>query len=247
MIAILRGGCPVHTAISDTYAYDGNSLRASQTIFGTTTYVTWDMTKGLPLLLNDGTNNYIYGPGGPPVEQINTTTGTTLYLHHDQAGSTRLLTGSTGKTEATFTYDAYGNQTGHTGTATTPLGYDGQYTSADTGLIYLRNRVYDPSTAQFLTRDPLAMQTGEPYSYVRNNPLNGDDRSGLSGEELELRAFGRVAVRRHQQSKGSKNLAKESLKVPKSRGMVWNTRGTGRLARVDATKLREAHLTREKR
>ena len=26
---------------------------------------------------------------------------------------------STGKTEATFTYDFYGNQTGHTGTATT--------------------------------------------------------------------------------------------------------------------------------
>jgi hypothetical protein len=35
-----------------------------------------------------------------------------LYLHHDQQGSTRLLTGSTGKTEATFTYDAYGNKTG---------------------------------------------------------------------------------------------------------------------------------------
>jgi RHS repeat-associated protein len=31
-----------------------------------------------------------------------------------------------------------------------PLGYDGQYTSSDTGLIYLRNRVNDPSTAQFL-------------------------------------------------------------------------------------------------
>jgi hypothetical protein len=31
------------------------------------------------------------------VEQINNTTGTVLYLHHDQQGSTRLLTGSTGK------------------------------------------------------------------------------------------------------------------------------------------------------
>lgn len=30
------------------------------------------------------------------------------YLHHEQQGSTRVLTGSTGKAEETFTYDAYG-------------------------------------------------------------------------------------------------------------------------------------------
>jgi RHS repeat-associated protein len=90
-----------------------------------------------------------------PIEQINNTTGTVTYLHHDQQGSTRLLTGSTGTIEGSYTYDAYGNTTGHTGTATTPLGYDGQYTSSDTGLIYLRARVYDPATTQFLSRDPL--------------------------------------------------------------------------------------------
>ncbi|MGH2854841.1 MAG: hypothetical protein ACRDLF_11705 [Solirubrobacteraceae bacterium] len=53
-------------------------------------------------------SSYIYGLGGFPIEQINNSTSTVLYLHHDQQGSTRLLTGSTGKTEATFTYDAYG-------------------------------------------------------------------------------------------------------------------------------------------
>lgn len=42
------------------------------------------------------------------VEQINST-GTVLYLHHDQQGSTRLMTG--GASEAgsqSFTYDPYG-------------------------------------------------------------------------------------------------------------------------------------------
>jgi hypothetical protein len=76
-----------------------------------------------------GPHILIYGP----IEQISNG-GTVTYLHHDQQGSTRLLSGATGKAEATFTYDAYGNQTGHTGTAATPLGYDGQYTSSDTGL-----------------------------------------------------------------------------------------------------------------
>jgi hypothetical protein len=62
--------------------------------------------------------SYVYGPDDLPIEQISTG-GTVTYLHHDQQGSTRLLTGSTGKAEATLTYDPYGNQTGHTGTATT--------------------------------------------------------------------------------------------------------------------------------
>ncbi len=164
--------------IEDTYAYDGNGLRASQTISGTTSYLTWDMTEGLPLILNDGTNSYIYGPGGLPVEQISSG-GTVTYLHHDQQGSIRLLTGSAGTVTGSTTFDAYGNKTGSTGSSTTPLGYDGQYTSSDTGLIYLRARVYDPATAQFLTSDPIAGLTLAPYNYVNDNPPNFNDPTGL--------------------------------------------------------------------
>jgi hypothetical protein len=72
--------------------------------------------------LTDGTNNYIYGPEGVPVQHINSGTGTVLYLHHDQQGSTRMLTSSTGTKDASFTYDSYGNTTGTTGTAKTPAG-----------------------------------------------------------------------------------------------------------------------------
>jgi RHS repeat-associated protein len=164
--------------IKDTYAYDGNGLRASQTISGTTSYLTWDTTEALPLILNDTTNSYVYGPGNLPVEQISNG-GTVTYLHHDQQGSTRLLTGSTGTVTGSTTFDAYGNQTGHTGSATTPLGYDGQYTSADTGLIYMRARVYDPATAQFLSTDPLAGVTRTTYNYAGENPLTYNDPTGL--------------------------------------------------------------------
>jgi len=166
------------TEIKDTYAYDGNGLRASQTIAGTTTYMVWDMTEELPLLLSDGTNSYVYGPGGLPIEQISSG-GTVTYLHHDQQGSTRLLTGSTGTVIGKCTYGAYGAPTCE-GATTAPLGFDGQYTSSDTGLIYMRARVYDPATAQFLTVDPLAEITGAPYNYASDNPLNQGDASGLS-------------------------------------------------------------------
>ena len=49
----------------------------------------------------------------------------------------------------------------------------------ETGLIYLRARYYDPSTAQFLTRDPLDAMTRSAYGYAGNDPLNQDDPSGL--------------------------------------------------------------------
>lgn len=143
---------------------------------------------------------YVYGPDGMLFEQISSG-GTVTYLHHDQQGSTRLLTGSTGTVTGSTTFDAYGNKTGSTGSSTTPLGYDTQYTSTDTGLIYLRARVYDSATAQFLTRDPLsggtstlAQATADQYvaaairsasggsgSYVygSDNPLNDYDPTGL--------------------------------------------------------------------
>ncbi len=163
--------------IKDTYAYNGEGLRASQTISGTTTYLTWDTAEGLPLVLSDTTNSYIYGLDGLPIEQISSG-GTVTYLHHDQQGSTRLLTGTTGTVTGKCTYGAYGTPTCE-GTSTTPLGYDGQYTSSDTGLIYMRARVYDPATAQFLTVDPLVPITEAPYTYTYDNPLNGVDPSGM--------------------------------------------------------------------
>jgi RHS repeat-associated protein len=130
----------------------------------------------------------MYGPCGTRIEQINNSTGTVLYLHHDQQDSTRLLTGSTGKVEGKCSYSPYGVPTCE-GTSTTPLGYDAQYTSTDTGLIYMRARVYDPATAQFLTGDPLAALTGEPYAYANDNPVNEADPTGL-GVFSELEELG---------------------------------------------------------
>jgi RHS repeat-associated protein len=127
---------------------------------------------------------YMYGHRPTTVEQISNSTGQVLYMHHDQQGSTRLLTGSTGKVEGKCSYSAYGAPTCE-GTATTPLGYDAQYTSADTGLVYMRAREYDPATGQFVSRDPVTDITWEPYSYAWDNPVNNGDPTGLSAEGIE--------------------------------------------------------------
>jgi RHS repeat-associated protein len=120
---------------------------------------------------------FIYGRSKSSIEQINSGSGAVLYLHHDQQGSTRLMTGSTGTVEGKCSYAAYGTPTCE-GPATTPLGYDAQYTNTDTGLIYMRARSYDPATGQFLSVDPLVGTTRAPYIYASDNPLNEADPSG---------------------------------------------------------------------
>lgn len=58
-------------------------------------------------------------------------------------------------------------------------GYAGQYTNEQDGLQNLRARSYEPTTGQFLTRDPIEALTGQPYAYTADNPINGVDPSGL--------------------------------------------------------------------
>ena len=159
------------------YAYDGTGLRASKTVASTGTQETWDVAEGLPLLLVDGSVDYVYGPGGVPLEQVSSSG--TLYYHQDQLGSTRALTNSSGSMVASYTYDAYGHLMASTGTVSNPLGYGGQYADPETGLIYLRARYYDPATGQLLSRDPLQAQTRSAYGYVADNPLNGVDLAGM--------------------------------------------------------------------
>lgn len=55
----------------------------------------------------------------------------------------------------------------------------GRVVDPETGFLYLVNRYYDPTTGQFMSRDPLVALTGSAYGYVDNNPLNGTDPTGL--------------------------------------------------------------------
>ena len=162
--------------IEDSYAYNGEGLRTSQTISGTTSYLAWDMTEELPLILGDGTNSYIYGPDGLPIEQI-------LKRRYRELPSPR----PAGVNTPTHRLNGHRHRQMHLRPVrnpnlrrdeTTPLGYDGQYTSSDTGLIYMRARVYDPTTAQFLSV-PLDAITRAPYYYAGDNPLNKADPTGL--------------------------------------------------------------------
>jgi RHS repeat-associated protein len=183
------GSSPAETV---DYTSNGDGVRQSRTVGSTTTNFLWSTGGSLPLLLDDGTYSYLYGPSSAPIAEINDSTGTIRYLSDDLIGSTRLITSSTGTVVGVNIYDEYGNATTHAGTASSPIGYSGNWTDPDTGLVYLRARDYDPANAQFLTVDPLVDQTRQPYAYVADDPLTGTDPTGCDfwNDPLDALAHG---------------------------------------------------------
>jgi len=74
--------------------------------------------------------------------------------------------------------DPFGNLFEAAGAATSAFAYTGEWYGSYMKLLYLRARCYDPSIGVFLSRDPVE---GEPpYLYVRGNPVNRVDPSGLT-------------------------------------------------------------------
>ncbi len=137
-----------------TFTYNGDGLRTGVTVGGNTSTESWDTTTSTPAILSDETSDYIYGPNGEVVEQLNASANTPLYLVQDQLGSTRLALDSSGNVKEAVTYDPWGNPTLDSGSVVSPIGYAGGYTDVTTGFIYLINRYYDPTTAQFVSVDP---------------------------------------------------------------------------------------------
>ncbi|MBL4847828.1 MAG: RHS repeat-associated core domain-containing protein, partial [Planctomycetes bacterium] len=62
-----------------------------------------------------------------------------------------------------------------------PYGFQGRRFDAETGLLYFRNRFYDPEVGRFLQRDPVwdAGNVGGQYSFVGSGPASGVDPMGL--------------------------------------------------------------------
>jgi RHS repeat-associated protein len=164
------------------YCYNGDGLRMAKVTVGscadptTAEDFTWDLSGALPTVLVDGPTDYVTGPGGLPLEQVSGTT--VLWYHHDQLGSTRAITNSSGAVVASYTYGPYGITAVSTGSVTNPFQFAGQYLDSESGLYYLRARYYDPNVGQFLSVDPLVAQTGAPYSYAADDPVNVTDPAG---------------------------------------------------------------------
>ena len=77
-----------------------------------------------------------------------------------------------------YEYDAYGKEKDGSSADENPFRYSGEYFDSETGFIYLRNRYYDPSSARFISEDPIR-DGYNWYAYCEGNPINFIDPWGL--------------------------------------------------------------------
>ena len=96
----------------------------------------------------------------------------------------------------TVAYDAWGGllvdvdaNTGGKEQWQDPIGWGGQwgyYNEAETGLVLLGHRYYDPYRARFLTRDPLGYGAGPNlYTFCGGDPINNIDPDGTDALEAK--------------------------------------------------------------
>jgi RHS repeat-associated protein len=156
------------------YTYNASGLLATRTQGSTSANFVWDPVQAADaLLVDDGTNYYVYGPGALPTEQVSVAASTVDYYLHDQLGSTRLLTSSSGAVVGSWTYSAWGgtvaSTTGGSGsgtTTTTPAG-----TTTTTKATTTTAQTSTTSTSTTTTTPPATTTSGSPASIKAVGPL----------------------------------------------------------------------------
>ena len=156
--------------VKSSYTYSPDGLRFSKTVGEDTITFVYDGANIVEEVTEDGATKYYRG-----LEIIKNSDGL-FYIYNGQ-GDVAILEDANGETVASYIFDAYGNSDSDN-TVYNPFGYRGEYQDLCSGLIYLRNRYYDPSIGRFISEDPI--QDGlNWYVYCHNDPINFYDASGL--------------------------------------------------------------------
>ncbi len=172
------------------YALDG--LRRSKTVNGEKTHFTY--FGGNIITETNDVEIYKYYRGTEIIgyEKNNSER---VYYRQNHHGDVLAILNAENQELDTYTYNAYGKEDAfvfnpmgndtiiyqwkaETEKIHNPFGYCGEYKDDETGLIYLRNRYYDPTNGRFITEDPIKDGVNW-YSYCGGNPVMFVDMWGL--------------------------------------------------------------------
>lgn len=127
-----------------------------------------------------GNTRYVY-LGDKLIAETSSQTGT-RYSHTDALGSPVARSNSAGAVTERTRYEPYGATVAGS-TNPTGIGFTGHVNDADTALVYMQQRYYDPVAGRFLSVDPVTTNAKDGssfnrYVYANNNPYKYTDPDG---------------------------------------------------------------------
>jgi RHS repeat-associated protein len=178
------------SSLGGSYLYDGHGRRirvassdgsVRMQVYGQAGQLLWSTSTGGPRPTS--TTAYIY-LGGKQIAEWNSVNGT-QYVHTDALGSPVAHTNAGGALINRTRFEPYGYVAAGTkpGPATSLIGFTGHVQDAETDLVYMQQRYYDPIAGRFLSVDPVVtdVETGKlfgRYHYGENNPYKYKDPDG---------------------------------------------------------------------
>jgi RHS repeat-associated protein len=121
------------------------------------------------------------------VTHVAAQTSTVTYFHNDLVGSPVAASDSSGTIIWRESYRPYGERlTNASASQDNSQWYTGHRQDAESGLVYMGARHYDPLIGRFLSIDPAPFTEGNPhsfnrYAYANNNPVKFVDPDGRAG------------------------------------------------------------------
>jgi RHS repeat-associated protein len=185
-------------AVVVSYGSDAEGRRASRTEGGTTRHSLYAL--GQEIAEYAGTAlvaRHVPGPGlDEPLVTVTGAPGSRarVWYHADAQGSVIARSDGSGAVPAgeRFSYTPYGVAGSGSGSAVA-FRFVGRRLEPAVGLYDMRARVYAPALGRFLQPDPIGTDGGiNLYAYVRNDPLNLIDPSGMVIDQIGSAAWSLV-------------------------------------------------------
>ncbi|MEU7384191.1 MULTISPECIES: RHS repeat-associated core domain-containing protein [unclassified Streptomyces] len=163
---------------ASTFGYNPLGGRVSKTIGGSTSRSLADGSN--PLVEQDGSGATTATVATSGLDEFLTRTegGTTQVYLTDALGSVIGLANTDGTVATTYAYDPNGTPTASGSTSSNPYTFTGRENDG-TGLLYYRDRYYDPQTGRFISQDPSGFAGGTNlYQYALSSPTTYTDPTG---------------------------------------------------------------------
>ncbi|MBI4092754.1 MAG: RHS repeat-associated core domain-containing protein, partial [Candidatus Kerfeldbacteria bacterium] len=222
-----------NTALLARYRYDTQNrrvLRDVQGLNGLTEYVHYIYDGWNVIEERNGSDNLVaqYVDGPMPDQHLQMKrdlnanssfdSNETFFYHQNPLESVEAVTDANGAIAERHDYDVYGSDSvSVTTTNGNPYRYTGQRFDPESGLLYYKNRYYEPGTGRFLQRDPEGIwqdgvNFGNGYAYVGNNAVNFVDPTGLEERQQWTEESKKEALRKaieYEKKHGTEALVKK--------------------------------------